>query len=93
LILKKDILMNMEKWAKTREKGKQRFVLVNVVLGWGITTAILWSVLMEFIEPSENVWVRPIIALIIFPIAGVVFGHLMWDKSEKAYEKETRKAL
>ncbi len=85
--------MNMEKWAKTREKGKQRFVLVNVVLGWGITTAILWSVLMEFIEPSENVWVRPIIALIIFPIAGVVFGHLMWDKSEKAYEKETRKAL
>lgn len=37
--------MNMEKWAKTREK------------------------------------------------AGVVFGHLMWDKSEKAYEKETGKAL
>lgn len=85
--------MNMEKWAKTREKGKQRFVLVNVVLGWGITTAILWSVLMEFIEPSENIWIRPIIALIVFPIAGVVFGHLMWDKSEKAYEKETRKAL
>ena len=85
--------MNMEKWAKTREKGKQRFVLVNGVLGWGITTAILWSVLMEFIEPSENIWIRPIIALIVFPIAGVVFGHLMWDKSEKAYEKETRKAL
>ncbi len=33
--------MNMEKWAKTREKGKQRFVLVNGVLGWGVTTAIL----------------------------------------------------
>ena len=85
--------MNMEKWAKTREKGKQRFVLVNGVLGWGVTTAILWCVLMELIEPSQNIWVRPIIALIIFPIAGIVFGHLMWDKSEKAYEKETRKAL
>lgn len=85
--------MNMDKWVKIREKGKQRFVLVNGVLGWGATTAILWSVLMELIEPSQNIWVRPIIALIIFPIAGVVFGHLMWDKSEKAYEKETRKAL
>lgn len=25
--------MNMNKWAKIREKGKQRFVLVNGVLG------------------------------------------------------------
>lgn len=85
--------MNMEKWAKTREKGKQRFVLINGVLGWGVTTAILWAALMEYIEPSENIWVRSIIALIIFPIAGVAFGHLMWKKSEKAYDKEIRKAL
>ena len=85
--------MNIEKWAKTREKGKQRFVLINGVLGWGVTTAILWAALMEYIEPSENIWVRPIIALFIFPIAGVAFGHLMWKKSEKAYDKEIRKAL
>lgn len=85
--------MNMEKWAKTREKGKQRFVLVNGVLGWGVTTAILWSVLMEIIEPSQSIWVRPITALIIFPIAGVAFGHLMWNKSEKAYEKATSNTL
>tara|TARA_Y100000052_G_C2923145_1_gene69570 strand:+ start:333 stop:590 length:258 start_codon:yes stop_codon:yes gene_type:complete len=85
--------MNMEKWAITREKGKQRFVLVNGVLGWGVTTAILWSVLMELIEPSQNIWVRPIVALIIFPIAGIAFGHLMWNKSEKAFEKETSNTL
>ncbi|MHC6645037.1 hypothetical protein ACYTPF_00465 [Alteromonas sp. HB246098] len=85
--------MNMEKWAKTREKGKQRFVLVNGVLGWGVTTAILWSVLIELIEPSQNIWVRPIIALIIFPIAGIAFGHLTWNKSEKAYEKATSNTL
>ena len=85
--------MNMEKWVKKREKGNQHFVLVNGVLGWGVITAILWSVLMELIEPSQNIWVRPIIALIIFPIAGIAFGHLMWNKSEKAYEKETRNTL
>ncbi|TKB03725.1 hypothetical protein E5672_06465 [Alteromonas portus] len=85
--------MNMDKWAKTREKGKQRFVLVNGVLGWGIPTAILWAVLMEFIEPLENIWVRPIIALIIFPIAGIAFGHLTWNRSEKTYEKATSNTL
>ena len=68
--------MNMNKWAKIREKGKQRFVLVNGVLGWGVSTAILWVFLMEFLEPSENIWVRPITALIIFPIAGVAFWPL-----------------
>ncbi|MBT3136341.1 hypothetical protein KL866_14790 [Alteromonas sp. ALT199] len=85
--------MNMEKWAKTREKGKQRFVLVNGVLGWGVPTAIFWAVLMEFIEPSENIWVRPTIALFIFPIAGIAFGHLTWNKSEKAYEKHAINTL
>ena len=85
--------MNMNKWAKIREKGKQRFVLVNGVLGWGVSTAILWVFLMEFLEPSENIWVRPITALIIFPIAGVAFGHLMCNKSEKAYAKATSNTL
>lgn len=85
--------MNTEKWVKTREKGKQHFVLVNGVLGWGLPTAILWVFLMEILEPSENIWVRPITALIIFPIAGVAFGHLMWNKSEKAYEKATSNTL
>lgn len=84
--------MNMDKWAKIREKGKQRFVLVNGVLGWGVPTAILWALLMEFLDPLENIWVRPTIALIIFPIAGIAFGHLTWNKSE-AYEKATSNTL
>lgn len=85
--------MKMEKWAKTREKGKQHFVLVNGVLGWGVSTAIFWTLLMEFLDPLENIWVRPTIALIIFPIAGIAFGHLTWNKSEKAYEKATSNTL
>ncbi len=46
--------MKLEKWASIREKGKQRFVLVYGVLGWGVSTGLLWSILMAFIEPSEN---------------------------------------
>ena len=77
--------MKLEKWARIREKGKQRFVLVYGVLGWGVSTGLLWSLLMAFIEPSENVWGKLAIAMIIFPIAGIAFGHLTWNKSEKGF--------
>ncbi|WP_281716461.1 hypothetical protein [Alteromonas sp. CyTr2] len=48
---------------------------------------------MAFIEPSENIWGRLAIAMVIFPIAGIAFGHLTWNKSEKAFAKETTKTV
>jgi len=82
--------MNVEKWEKTRQKGKEKYVLVNGVLGWGVTTAIIWSVLMEMFQPSENIWVRPLIALIIFPLGGIAFGYLTWNASEKQYKAKMK---
>lgn len=77
--------MNLDKWEKTRKKGKNRFIWINGVLGWGVTTAILWSSMMEVFEPSEEIWVRPLIALVVFSIGGIAFGHLIWNQAEKKY--------
>jgi hypothetical protein len=79
----KDI--NLEKWEKTRAKGKKRFLWVNGFLGWGVMTAILWSIIMEVSQPSENLWIRPIIALILFPIGGLAWGHFVWKYTEKKF--------
>lgn len=83
--------MNTEKWEKIRSKGKNRFVWVNGVLIWGLTTAILWSIMMEIVQPSNDIWIRPLIALIIFPIGGIAFGHFTWHASEKKYKAQMDK--
>lgn len=77
--------MDIEKWEKTRIKGKKRFLWVNGFLGWGVTTAILWSIIMEVSQPSENLWIRPMIALILFPIGGLAWGHFVWKSMEKKF--------
>lgn len=36
-------ITSAEKWAKFRERGRSRFVWLYGVLGWGVSTAILFS--------------------------------------------------
>lgn len=81
--------MTNHKWGRIREKGKHRFVFLYGFLGWGFFTALLWAFIMEIVDPSENVWVRLVLALIIFPLAGIAFGHFTWNKAEKNYVKSS----
>ena len=80
--------MNLEKWERTRSKGKTRFMWVIGFLGWGFATAVCWLVVMHFIrplQPHEQMWVRAIIALVLFPLAGLIWAQYVWKKSEKMY--------
>jgi hypothetical protein len=65
--------------------GEKKFVWVRGVLFWGIFTALTWSVLMEYMNPSDNILLRPIIALILFPIGGFFWGKWAWKANEKKY--------
>lgn len=77
--------MNIEKWEQTRVKGKLHFIWVKGFFGWGIMTAVLWSIIMHFAQPHEPIWFRPIIALVIFPIGGLFWGNWVWSSSERKY--------
>ncbi|MFT5367285.1 MAG: hypothetical protein ACI8V2_002243 [Candidatus Latescibacterota bacterium] len=74
-----------EKWSMIREKGKRHFVWFQGVLMWGIITGIMWSVAMAYYSPSEHIYIRPIIALIIFPISGYFGSKWTWNKNEQKY--------
>ncbi|WP_438864011.1 hypothetical protein [Neptunicella sp.] len=80
--------MNIEKWEATRTKGKKRFIWINGFIGWGITTAVLWSLIMQIIQPQDEIWVRPLIALLLFPLGGLVWAHFVWQATEKKYLKD-----
>jgi hypothetical protein len=79
-----------ERWAKTRQMGRTRFVWLVGVLGWGVSVGIGWSLAMAAVNGWDRLPVLLPIALIGFPIGGYFFGTLTWRWSEKQYEQATR---
>ncbi|TVP64074.1 MAG: hypothetical protein EA342_17180 [Leptolyngbya sp. LCM1.Bin17] len=71
-------------WAKTRQKGKTRFIVVQGALGWGIPTAVLWWVLMRVMS---NTNANLPIALILFPVGGLFWGWWVWHMSERWFKR------
>jgi len=81
----------IERWEKTRQKGRQHFIWLYGVACWGLMTGILWGVIMHLVMPfllgghSFLWWLLP--AIIAFPIGGYVWGYWMWKSMEKKYQQ------
>ncbi|KMK75072.1 hypothetical protein [Alkalihalobacillus pseudalcaliphilus] len=82
-------------WSEIREKGPIIYILKDGVLGWGIPTAILYFFFIRILDNgfafsqyfSEG-WVWELMmALIIFPLTGLLFGWLMWILGERKYKR------
>lgn len=82
----------LEKLEKTLEKGKLKFVVLHGVLGWGVTTAILFSVFQHLMGSSQTVS-SIAVSLVAFPIGGMLWGIWMWHVLQKQYKKLQSKAL
>ena len=67
---------------KILEQGPLRFIVVRGMLGWGVTTALLWCGLMTVFTDRAFL---PLLtaALIGFPIGGLIWGGAMWFRAEK----------
>lgn len=76
----------LDKWVATRDKGPVRFILIYGVLGWGLTTALLFSVISSFIGPRTFSEILGL-AMIIFPLGGVAWGWMMWWLSERNWRR------
>jgi hypothetical protein len=69
---------NSEKSAKLSKLGRTQFVLRFGVLGWGIPTAILFSLVQGYRSGWDGFLFELILALLIFPLGGILFGRIMW---------------
>lgn len=76
----------LARWQKIREQGPLRFIVYRGMLGWGLTTAVLWCGLMMVFTDREFIPLL-IAALIGFPIGGLVWGGAMWFMAEKRRER------
>jgi hypothetical protein len=75
----------LAKWSATRQKGKRRFIIVNGALGWGVVTAVLVSLGTWLVIPGIKLERTLLIALVTFPLAGLLWGWLVWNITEREF--------
>lgn len=80
---------NPEKWAATRKLGRKAFVWRYGVLGWGLSTAILFAAWTGYQQGWTSFLIQLPLALVLFPLGGVLWGHCMWWFCERTHN-ETR---
>jgi hypothetical protein len=86
-----------QRWQKTRDKGKKRFVLRVGVLQWGgfmflVTTAQYAIRKPQLPRRMIDYVVEAAINLLIWPIAGYFFGTRIWDFYETYFGEYNRQS-
>ena len=79
----------IEKWSKTREKGKFNYMIRNGLL-WGLFTVILMQLLKLDEKSFRELFLSKlfVVNLLIYMVIGVFgFGYVMWLFSERKYRK------
>lgn len=76
----------LAKWERLREKGKWNYILKFGVIGWGITSAVVFALVFSLLT-HVSFWTVLPISLVLFPLGGIGWGYYMWSLSEKAYRK------
>lgn len=67
-----------EKLTTSMAAGRWRFVLTHGVIGWGVTTAILFSLAMAILN-GAFVLRNVALALALFCLGGIFWGLFMWQ--------------
>lgn len=76
-------MSDSEKSSKLMKLGRNRFVLLFGVLGWGVPTAILFVLIQCYQNGWDNFLFQLIPALVLFPLGGIAWGHVMWKLLER----------
>jgi hypothetical protein len=92
-MMNRELPKGLQKWAKTRQMGKSRFVLQIGVLAWGIPMFIIMTFFVGPQSDSPITINRIIGSAIIWLIGGLAFGLLTWVFSERRYRKFTNKEM
>ena len=74
-----------EKWAKYKKLGRTQYVLRYGVVGWGVPTAILYSVMRGYLDAWGEFPFQLLRAMIVFPLIGILVGRLTWRRLEERH--------
>jgi hypothetical protein len=77
----------VERWAATRAKGRQRYIWAYWVFAWGLGVGVAWPFAMAAIQGWDRLPILMPISLVGFPIGGFFAGAWVWKKAEAEYSK------
>ncbi|WP_207952245.1 hypothetical protein [Paenibacillus turpanensis] len=88
----------MRRWERKRSNGKWSFVILSGMLGWGIPTAILFTIFtfildhgFQWEQIGSDFWETAVTSLIVFPLGGIGWGLIMWFIMERSYAQANNK--
>jgi hypothetical protein len=77
----------LEKWKKVRAKGKWHFVLKYGIFFLGVSTAILFILILPMVNKDVSFIMIFPVSIVLFPLGGLLWGTIMWTLSEHIYKK------
>lgn len=82
----KGYFSNPERAARLIRQGRPRFVLLYGVIGWGVPVAIGAAVNEAFNSGMPGFLRQLAIGLVVFPLAGILFGTWLWRRMVRMHE-------
>ncbi len=81
------------RWERNRAGGRTDFIVRRGVLGWGLPAAVftvLYKVIQEqgFVASphlTDSLRSAIVLAIIVFPLCGWIFGRWLWTSGEQRY--------
>lgn len=78
----------LEKSRRLRERGRRHFIVWSGVIGWGVPTALLFSVGMAWWLADRTFLDVAPLAIVVFPIGGYFWGAVMWSWFEREWKRQ-----
>lgn len=75
-----------QRWAKTRQMGKNRYIVNFGLLGWGLSLTVVTSI-VELITQNSIAPFYVIIRFIVFGIFGIAIAGNRWSVKEQRYHE------
>ena len=90
----------LRRWEQERARGRTTFVVRRGVIGWGLPAAFLAIAykalqvreLTTSLMLSHDLRVAAMVALVVFPFCGFLFGHWLWRTGEERYDALKRES-
>ena len=77
--------LNLEAYMKS---GKRSFIIRYGVVGWGLSTGLIWASMMMYVMPVAPWWLYFVIGVPLFMLGGWPFAEFLWWWQQRVTKTE-----